>query len=147
MTTLDEAAALGRDERGLAVISTLRADDTIQCSVVNAGLLAHPSTGAPVLAFVTYGRVKLANLRARPQLTVTFRSGWRWAAVEGHAELAGPDDAQPWLDDEGLRLLRREVFTAAGGEHEDWAEYDRVMAEQRRTVVLVEPRRVYSNQA
>ena len=100
-----------------------------------------------MLAFVTYGRVKLANLRARPQLTVTFRSGWRWAAVEGHAELAGPDDPQPWLDAEGLRLLRREVFTAAGGEHEDWAEYDRVMAEQRRTAVLVEPRRVYSNQA
>lgn len=147
MTTLDEAAALGRDEHGLAVISTLRADGTIQSSVVNAGLLKHPSTGKPVLAFVTYGQVKLANLRARPQLTVTFRSGWRWVAVEGRAELAGPDDAQPWLDDERLRLLRREVFSAAGGEHEDWAEYDRVMAEQRRTVVLVEPGRVYSNRA
>ena len=145
MTTLDEAAALGRDEHGLAVISTLRADGTIQSSVVNAGLLKHPSTGKPVLAFVTYGQVKLANLRVRPQLTVTFRSGWRWVAVEGRAELAGPDDAQPWLDDERLRLLRREVFAAAGGEHEDWAEYDRVMAEQRRTVVLVEPGRVYSN--
>jgi PPOX class probable F420-dependent enzyme len=145
MTTLDEAAALGRDEHGLAVISTLRADGTIQSSVVNAGLLKHPSTGKPVLAFVTYGQVKLANLRARPQLTVTFRSGWRWVAVEGRAELAGSDDAQPWLDDERLRLLRREVFAAAGGEHEDWAEYDRVMADQRRTVVLVEPGRVYSN--
>ena len=145
MTTLDEAAALGRDERGLAVISTLRADGTIQSSVVNMGLTEHPETGRPVLAFVTYGRVKLANLRARPQLTVTFRSGWRWAAVEGRAELAGPDDAQPWLNDEGLRLLRRQVFTAAGGEHEDWDEYDRVMAEQRRTVVFIDPARVYSN--
>ena len=145
MTTLDEAAALGRDERGLAVISTLRADGTIQSSVVNMGLTEHPETGRPVLAFVTYGRVKLANLRARPQLTVTFRSGWRWAAVEGRAELAGPDDAQPWLTDEGLRLLRRQVFTAARGEHEDWDEYDRVMAEQRRTVVFIDPARVYSN--
>ena len=27
------------------------------------------------LAFVTYGRVKLANLRSRPQLTATARSG------------------------------------------------------------------------
>jgi PPOX class probable F420-dependent enzyme len=145
MTTLNEAAALGRDEQGLAVVSTLRADGTIQSSVVNMGLMAHPATALPVLAFVTYGRVKLANLRARPQLTVTFRSGWRWAAVEGHAELAGPDDPRPWLDDEGLRLLRRGVFAAAGGEHEDWAEYDRVMAEQGRTVVLIEPARVYSN--
>ncbi len=147
MTTLDEAAALGQQEHGLAVVSTLRADGTIQSSVVNAGLLAHPLTGQPALAFVTYGPVKLANLRARPQLTVNFRSGWRWAAVEGHAELAGPDDPLPWLDEERLRLLRREVFAAAGGEHEDWDEYDRVMAEQRRTVVLIEPDRVYSNKA
>ena len=44
-----------------------------------------------------------------------------------------------------LRLLLREVFTAAGGTHDDWDEYDRVMAEQRRTVVLVAPSRVYSN--
>jgi hypothetical protein len=80
-------------------------------------------------------------------VTVTFRNGWRWAAVEGRAELAGPDDSRSWLDDEGLRLLRRRVFAAAGGEHDDWDEYDRVMAEQRRTVVLIEPHRVYSNAA
>ena len=145
MTTLEEAAALGRDEQGLAVVSTLRADATIQSSLVNAGVLAHPSTGEPVLAFVTYGRVKLANLRVRPQVTATFRSGWGWATVEGRAQLAGPDDLQPWLDHEQLRLLLRAVFVAAGGQHEDWAEYDRVMAEQRRTVVLVEPGRVYGS--
>ena len=105
-----------------------------------------PATGAQTLAFVTYGKVKLANLRARPQLAVTFRKGWQWATVEGSAELAGPDDPQPWLTDaEQLRLLLREVFTAAGGTHGDWDEYDRVMAEQRRTVVLVAPTRVYSN--
>ncbi len=145
MTTLNEAAALARDDRGLAVVSTLRADGTIQSSLINAGVLAHPAEGGPVLAFVTYGRVKLANLRVRPQVTVTFRSGWQWATVEGRAELAGPDDPRPWLDAGGLRLLRRAVFTAAGGEHDDWDEYDRVMAEQRRTVVLIEPTRVYSN--
>jgi hypothetical protein len=37
------------------------------------------------------------------------------------------------------------VFTAAGGSHDDWEAYDRVMAEQRRTAVLVAPRRVYGN--
>jgi PPOX class probable F420-dependent enzyme len=145
MMTLEEAAALGRQESGLAVISTLRADGTIQASLVNAGVLDHPATGRPVLAFVTYGPVKLANLRRRPQLTATFRSGWRWAAVEGRAELAGPSDPRPWLDGEGLRLLRRAIFVAAGGEHDNWDEYDRVMAEERRTAVLVEPARVYSN--
>ncbi|HEY5853167.1 MAG TPA: TIGR03618 family F420-dependent PPOX class oxidoreductase [Aldersonia sp.] len=145
MTTLDEAAAIGRSERGLAVVATVRADGTVQATLVNAGVLPHPVTGEPVLGFVTYGPVKRSNLRTRPQLAATFRSGWTWATVEGKAELAGPDDPQPWLDPERLRLLLRAVFVAAGGTHDDWAEYDRVMAEQRRTVVLVAPRRVYGN--
>jgi PPOX class probable F420-dependent enzyme len=146
MTTLDDAVALASDESGLAVVSTLRADGTIQASLVNAGKFPHPASGAELLAFVTYGKVKLTNLRARPQVAVTFRKGWMWATVEGRAELAGPDDPQPWLTGaDQLRLLLREVFTAAGGQHDDWAEYDRVMAEQRRTAVLVEPARIYSN--
>jgi hypothetical protein len=66
--------------------------------------------------------------------------------VEGNAELAGPDDPQPWLTDaDRLRLLLREVFTAAGGTHDDWDAYDATMIEQRRTAVLVAPTRVYSN--
>ena len=146
MITLDDAVVLAAAENGLAVVSTLRADGTIQASLVNAGVMPHPATGQSALAFVTYGKVKLANLRVRPQLAVTFRNGWQWATVEGNAELAGPDDPQPWLTDaDQLRLLLREVFTAAGGTHDDWDEYDRVMAEQRRTAVLVAPTRVYSN--
>jgi PPOX class probable F420-dependent enzyme len=145
MTTLHEAAALASRESGLAVVATLRANGTIQSSLVNAGVLAHPATGEDVLAFVASGRVKLANLRARPQITATFRNGWQWAAVEGRAELAGPDDPQPWQDAEGLRLLLRAIFTAAGGEHDDFDEYDRVMAEQRRVAVLIRPDRIYSN--
>jgi PPOX class probable F420-dependent enzyme len=146
MTTLNDAVALAAGESGLAVISTVRADQTVQASLVNVGLLPHPASGKPVLGFTTYGKVKLANLRARPQLAVTFRGGWQWATVEGNAELAGPDDAAPWLSDaDQLRLLLREVFTAAGGTHDDWAEYDRVMAKERRAVVLVDPTRVYSN--
>ena len=92
MTTLEEAAALARNERGLVIVATLRGDGTIQSSLVNAGIVPHPATAESTLAFVTNGPVKLANLRARPQLTATFRNGWQWAAVEGHAELAGPDD-------------------------------------------------------
>ncbi|ETB29337.1 TIGR03618 family F420-dependent PPOX class oxidoreductase [Mycobacterium avium] len=146
MTTLDDAVALAAAENGLAVISTVRADQTVQASLVNVGRLAHPANGQPVLGFTTYGKVKLANLRARPQLAVTFRNGWQWATVEGRAELVGPDDAQPWLTDaDRLRLLLREVFTAAGGSHDDWDEYDRVMARERRAVVLIAPTRVYSN--
>ena len=146
MTTLDDAVALAAGESGLAVISTVRADQTVQASLVNVGKLPHPASGQPVLGFTTYGKVKLANLRARPQLAITFRKGWQWATVEGRAELAGPDDAAPWLaDGDQLRLLLREVFTAAGGTHDNWPEYDRVMAKERRAVVLIEPTRVYSN--
>ena len=145
MTTLSEATALAVGDSGLAVVATVRADASIQASLVNVGLLAHPVTGDPALAFVTYGKVKLANLRARPAVAVTFRNGWQWATVEGTTELAGPDDPQPWLTGDALRLLLREVFTAAGGTHDDWAEYDRTMAEQRRAVVLIAPTRVYSN--
>ena len=146
MTSLSDAVALAAKESGLAVVSTLRADGTIQASLVNAGVLAHPATGDDALAFVTYGKVKLANLRARPQVAVTFRDGWQWATVEGTVELVGPDDLQPWLTDaDALRLLLRDVFTAAGGTHDNWAEYDATMAEQRRAVVLIAPTRVYSN--
>jgi PPOX class probable F420-dependent enzyme len=145
MTTLDDVAGLGGAEQGLAVVSTLRADGTIQSSVVNAGVMKHPLTGERVVVFVTYGRVKLSNLRTRPQLSVTFRSGWQWAAVEGRAELIGPHDAAAGVDAERLRLLLREAFVAAGGTHDDWNEYDRVMAAEGRTVVFVTPSRIYSS--
>jgi len=145
MATLSDVAEVGSRDKFLAVVSTLRADGTIQSSVVNAGVLADPESGQSVVGFVTYGRAKLANLRGRPQVTVTFRAGWQWAAIEGTARIIGPDDPAPGVDAERLRLLRREVFTAAGGTHEDWDEYDRVMERERRAAVLVTPTRVYSN--
>jgi PPOX class probable F420-dependent enzyme len=145
MTTLDDVAALAAREQHLAVVSTLRADQTIQSSLVNAGLLPHPVSGERILAFVTYGTAKLRNLRARPELAVTFRSGWQWATVEGVAELIGPDDTSTQFDAEALRQLLRDVFVAAGGTHDDWNAYDKAMVDERRTAVLVVPGRVYSN--
>jgi PPOX class probable F420-dependent enzyme len=132
VTTLQDVVDISRQDRFLAVVSTLRADATIQSSVVNAGVLFHPVNGAEMVGFVTAGKAKLSNLRNRPQVSVTFRSGWQWATVEGRAELIGPDEAHPDIDAERLRLLLREVFTAAGGTHDDWDSYDRIMAEERR---------------
>lgn len=40
----DFAAVAGRDER-LCVVTTMRADASMQGSVVNAGVLAHPLSG------------------------------------------------------------------------------------------------------
>jgi PPOX class probable F420-dependent enzyme len=146
VSDLDAFAALVPLDHGLVVVSTARADGTIQSSVVNAGVLAHPITGDPVVGFVAAGSSKrLVNLRARPRTTIVIRAGWQWAGVEGPVELAGPDDHLDGIDAERLRVLLREVFEAAGGQHDDWAEYDRVMATERRVAVLVRPERVYSN--
>jgi PPOX class probable F420-dependent enzyme len=143
MSSLDSFVAVARQVNYLAVVSTLRADQTIQSTLVNAGVLPSPLDGEPVLAFVTYGKVKLANLRERPQVTMTSVSGWRWSTVEGRAEIVGPDDLHDEVDAERLRTLLREVFEAAGGTHEDWDEYDRVMRSERRAAVLVRPTRIY----
>jgi PPOX class probable F420-dependent enzyme len=146
MTDVTDFAALVRRDHGLCVVSTLRAAGTIQSSVVNAGVIDHPVIGGPVVGFTTRGRAaKLVNLRARPRTTIVVRAGWEWVAVEGPAEIAGPDDPLPGFDPADLPALLRQVFTAAGGTHDDWPTYDRVMAEERRAAVLVAPERVYSN--
>ena len=131
-------------ENGLAVVATLRADGSVQASVVNAGLVAHPLGGEEVVGFVAIGgAVKLAHLRRRPRATVVFRAGFRWASIEGPVTLIGPDDAVAGFDAAGLPQLLREVFLSTGSTHDDWPTYDRVMAEERRCVVLVSPERVY----
>ncbi len=133
-------------DRGLVVVSTLRANGTIASSVVNAGVLAHPVTGETVVGMVIRGGTrKLVHLRHRPYANVVVRGGWQWAAAEWPAEIAGPDDPMPGIDAERLRLLLREIFTAAGGTHEDFGTYDSVMLAERRAAVFVRPQRVYAN--
>jgi hypothetical protein len=51
------------------------------------------------------------------------------------------------VDEERLRLLLRDIFSAAGGTHDDWASYDRVMREERRTAVFISPTRMYASPA
>jgi PPOX class probable F420-dependent enzyme len=130
-------------DNGLASVSIVRADGTPHASLVNAGVLDHPTTGRPVVGYVTYGPVKLRNLRERPATSVLWRAGWEWVGVEGTSELIGPDDPADGIDADGLRLLLRAVFAGAGGSHDDWDTYDRVMREERRVAVLIEPTRVY----
>src|SRR5256885_6147491 len=108
MATLDDVTRIGAGDHHLAVVATTRADGSVQASLVNAGVIDHPVTGARVIAFVNHGDRKQAHLRARPRATLTFRSGWAWVTVEGPAQLAGPDDALPGLDAERPRGLLRE---------------------------------------
>jgi PPOX class probable F420-dependent enzyme len=145
MLDLHDVADLAGANGHLAVVSTVRANGTIQGSLVSAGVSTHPIAGRPVLAFVAAGRVKLANLRARPVVSATFQHGWKWLTVEGTVELAGPDDTDLGLSGQQLTALLRTVFTDAGGTHDDWPTYDRTMAQERRAAVLIEPTRVYGN--
>ncbi len=144
MTDLSAFAELSARDHGLVVLNTLRGDGSIQSSVVNAGVMPHPTTGDPVVALdaIGYAR-KLRNLRADPRTSVVAHGGWQWLTFEGAAEIIGPDDTDP----ETLRVLLRDVFTAAGGTHDDWDTYDRVMREAGRAAVLISPTRAYSNPA
>jgi PPOX class probable F420-dependent enzyme len=146
VTDLSAFAELAALDHGLCVFSTLHGDGSIQASVVNAGVLQHPLTGVEVVGLVAAGRSrKLHNLRADPRATIVAQAGWQWAAVEGTAEIVGPDDPNPDVDTETLRLWLRDIFRSAGGTHDDWDTYDRVMAEERRAAVLLAPQRTYTN--
>jgi hypothetical protein len=75
-----------------------------------------------------------------------FRSGWEWVAVEGDADLAGPDDDLEGLAPSEIPRLLREVYAAAvGGAPDDWAHLDEAIATEAHTAVLIRVMRVYSN--
>lgn len=131
---------LAVQETGLAVLGTTRPDGSVHGSVVNAGLLDDPETGAPSAGVVVRGGArKLDHLRRTGKATLIFRRGWDWAALDGPARIVGPDD------NPDLPALLRSIFTAAGGTHEDWPEFDRVMAAERRVAVLVRIDRITGN--
>jgi hypothetical protein len=146
MIDIEPFARLVGGDQGLAVVALALPDGTAHASVTNAGVLPHPVTGETIVGVVARGNSrKLRYLRAHPRATIVLRAGWQWSAVEGAVELAGPNDPLPGVDTERLRLLLREIFTAAGGTHEDFAEYDRTMAAERRTAILLTPARLYGN--
>ena len=144
---LGRARELGSREAGLAVVVTCRSDGTAQASVVNAGIVNHPLSGEPAVGFVVQGgaRRKLANLRARPTVTVVFRSGWDWVAIEGDVDLVGPDDRDQVHTDFTATVFHEIYAAAIGGTPDDWAARDDVIEREGHTAVLVRPIRVYSN--
>lgn len=146
---LERARELGARESGLVVVVTTRTDGSPQASVVNAGVLRHPVVDEPIVGFVARGRAKkLANLRLRPRVTVVFRSGWEWVAVEGDAELVGRNDVLAEGPLRDIPRLLREIYAAAvGGAADDWTELDGVFVAEDHTAVLVRPSRIYSNPA
>jgi hypothetical protein len=74
----------------------------------------HPVRGEPIVGFVSRrGTKKLSNLREHSRVTVVFRSEWEWVAVEGDAELAGPDDPLEGFAAINLPQLLRNIYAAA----------------------------------
>ena len=146
MPDLDDVNRFLAEETGLATISTVQADGRVLSSIANCGVVDHPVTGAPCVALVSRGGVaRLGHVRRGSEVTIAIRRGWQWVAGTGPADLGGPSDAVEGIDAEALRLLLREIYTAAGGVHDDLDEYDRAMVEDGRTAVLVTPERIIGN--
>ena len=128
-------------ENRRGVLTTFRRNGAAQMSIITRG----PYRDG--VAFTTTAdRAKLANLKrdSRCSLLVSQEDWWGYVVLEGHAQILSADNN----DGEGLRLALRETYrTASGTEHPDWEEYDRAMQEQRRSVVIVVPERIYGTKA
>ena len=143
---IEEVRAYLAKEHGLATVSTTQADGRVLSSVANCGVINHPITGAPCVALVSVGgAARLGHVRRGSQITIAIRRHWAWRSVTGPADIIGAGDLPDGLDTEALRLLLREVFQAASGTHDDFDEFDRVMADEGRVAVFVAPERILGN--
>ncbi len=133
MPTLDDVAAM-LNEQPYAVVSTIRPSGTVQSTLVNVGIYDDG------VGFTTVGQSrKEYNLKRNPACTVTIHNGPYWITLEGNARLYAWDNTAPEI----MRQMLRELYVVAGGTHDDWEVYDRVIREERRAAVVVVPERIY----
>jgi len=145
-TDLDFVRTLSEDANNLAIVAVTRPDGTIHASLVSAGVIDDPVTGAPSIGMVVGGSTaKLRHLRRTGRATAVFQAGYSWVTVEGPVRLVGRDDSDGAIAAKDVPALLRAVFIAAGGKHDDWSEYDRVMAAERRAAVFVRIDKAFSN--
>lgn len=109
-----------------AVMATIRGDGRPQLTNV----LAVYDEGK-LLVSLTESRAKYHNLVRDPRTTLLLLGDnfWTFLSVDGVATLIRMPDAAP--------LLRHYYELASGGPHEDWAEYDAAMRNDRRLVASV----------
>jgi PPOX class probable F420-dependent enzyme len=136
--TIATNTAVDRDElldfcrtRHHVVLVTTRSDGSPQASPVTCGV-----DGEGRFVISTYPeRAKVANLRRTPRATLLVLSddfGGPWVQVDGDAEVLDlPEALEPLVD----------YFRSISGEHPDWDDYRRAMAEQGKCLVRVTPRR------
>ena len=143
---LELVRRLAAADKGLAIVSTTRPDGTVHSSLVNAGVFDHPVTKEPTVALVAAGAAyKLRLFAAAGRANAVFRAGWEWVSVEGPVDIIGPGHPRSDVPADALPQLLRDIFTSAGGSHDNWTEFDRVMAEERRTAVFITPARITTN--
>ena len=123
---LDEARAFIREHHG-AVLATRKKGGGIQMTPVAAGV---DSEGRLAISSREHA-FKVRNLRRDPYCSLLILSdglGGPWIQAEGTAEVVSlPDAMEPLVD----------YYRGVSGEHPDWDDYRRAMAEQERVIVRV----------
>ena len=110
---IQEVRAYLAKENGLAIVSTTQADGRVLSSVVNCGVIDHPITGVPCVAFVSAGgAARLSHVRRDSQVTAVMGKeegllakrvevrevSARLMATAGRRALPGEDKRQSGLD-------------------------------------------------
>jgi len=123
------------------VLTTFRRNGAAQMSIVSCG-----SYRNGVAFTTTADRAKLLNLKRNPRcsLLISQEDWWGYVVLEGHAEVLSADNT----DAQEFRMALRDAYRAASGtEHPNWEEYDQAMIEDRRSVIIVVPERIYGTRA
>ncbi|NTY61482.1 PPOX class F420-dependent oxidoreductase [Mycolicibacterium sphagni] len=128
--TVDLAALLDFVRpRHRMVLTTFRADGTLQSSPVTGGVDEH---GRLVVASYPQ-RAKSVNIRRTGRASVVVLSdefNGPYVQIDGPAEVIDlPDAVEPLVD----------YFRAVAGEHSDWAEYREAMVKQGKCLIRVTP--------
>ncbi|BBZ47089.1 PPOX class F420-dependent oxidoreductase [Mycobacterium parmense] len=113
------------------VLTTFRADGSLQSSPVTGGIDGH---GRVVIASYPQ-RAKSVNVRRNGKASVVVLSdefNGAYVQLDGDAEVIDvPEAVEPLVD----------YYRAIAGEHPDWADYRRAMVDQGKCLIRVTPRR------
>ncbi|MCP3934671.1 MAG: PPOX class F420-dependent oxidoreductase [Actinomycetia bacterium] len=113
------------------VLSTARADGRPQMSLVSGGM-----TTRGELAVASYpSRAKVMNAKNNSSVSVLVMGSEfndEWVQIDGTARVYDMPEAADGLV---------EYFRCISGEHPDWDEYRKAMADQGKSVILIEPTR------
>ena len=110
------------------ILSTTRRDGRPQMSLVSGGM-----TAAGELAIASYPtRAKVKNAKADPAVSVlvmgeSFHN--EWVQIDGVARVYDMPEAADGLV---------EYFRCISGEHPDWDDYRQAMADQDKSVILID---------